>query len=202
MNPTLRRLGITALQVGTASLPVVFALNRVKMATRRVAGRDRHQPPQSQEPGMEFFDEASPVLTRLQEAVGNLDDGTIFVGVRGTKGSDLPMIAMVNEFGSRRRNIPERSFLRSTMRKHRAKYQQLLQEAIEKAMDGQPQRRAMERIGALVVGDVQRTMTELKNPPNAPSTIAKKGSANPLIDTGRLRQSIDADVEMSRAVSR
>ena len=49
-------------------------------------------------------------------------------------------------------------------------------------------------LGEKVVADVQRKIVALKDPPNAPSTIAKKGSANPLIDTGRLRQSIDFEV--------
>jgi len=35
-------------------------------------------------------------------------------------------------------------------------------------------------------------MTALDQPPNAPSTVARKrGSTNPLIDTGQLRRSID-----------
>jgi hypothetical protein len=38
-------------------------------------------------------------------------------------------------------------------------------------------------------------MTTLDSPPNAPATVeAKFGQDNPLIDTGRLRQSIDSEV--------
>jgi len=39
-------------------------------------------------------------------------------------------------------------------------------------------------------GIVQEYMTNLKSPANAPSTIKRKGSANPLIDTGQQRQSV------------
>lgn len=49
---------------------------------------------------------------------------------------------------------------------------------------------AMEQIGLLVVGEIQQYMTDLRNPPNAPYTIAQKGSSNPLIDTGALRASV------------
>lgn len=46
--------------------------------------------------------------------------------------------------------------------------------------------------GQLMVGRMQRSMTDLRTPPNAPSTIKAKGSSNPLIDTGALRNSIAA----------
>jgi hypothetical protein len=42
--------------------------------------------------------------------------------------------------------------------------------------------------GAAVLRDA---VTVLDFPPNAPATIARKGSDNPLIDTGLLRQSIE-----------
>ena len=48
----------------------------------------------------------------------------------------------------------------------------------------------LEQVGVVAVGAVQEYMTELQTPPNAPSTIAKKGSANPLIDSGILRASV------------
>lgn len=49
---------------------------------------------------------------------------------------------------------------------------------------------ALEAAAATAVGNVQQYMTDLKDPPNAPSTIAKKGSSNPLINTGSLRSSV------------
>ena len=48
----------------------------------------------------------------------------------------------------------------------------------------------IERVGAKAVGGVKSYMTALKEPPNALSTIKRKGSANPLIDTGELRRAI------------
>lgn len=48
----------------------------------------------------------------------------------------------------------------------------------------------MEQIGAFAAGATQTYMTDLKEPPNSPYTIEQKGSSNPLIDTGALRQSI------------
>lgn len=45
-------------------------------------------------------------------------------------------------------------------------------------------------LGDYIVGQLKGYMTELDSPPNSPVTINNKGSSNPLIDTGRLRQSI------------
>ncbi len=114
------------------------------------------------------------------------------VGVRAIRGQDLVMRAMANEFGTR--TIPERSFLRATMDRNRQKYAVLLAEALEGSPSEAELERRLARIGAIATGDVQQFMTELRHPPNAWATIRKKGSDNPLIDTGELRRSIDARV--------
>ena len=44
-------------------------------------------------------------------------------------------------------------------------------------------------------GIVQKTIKEGSFVPNAPSTIRKKGSDKPLIDTGRLRQSVNYHIK-------
>jgi hypothetical protein len=71
----------------------------------------------------------------------------------------------------------------------------MLQDAVGAMIDGMPPLMAYGRIGMVAVGDVQRRIVQRIPPPNAPSTIAKKGSDVPLIDTGRLRQSVDYTVE-------
>jgi phage gpG-like protein len=52
----------------------------------------------------------------------------------------------------------------------------------------------LEVVGNIAAGTVQQFMTDLKSPPNAPSTVRKKGSDNPLIDTGALRSSVTYEV--------
>lgn len=47
------------------------------------------------------------------------------------------------------------------------------------------------RLGHIMVGDIQKEITDLQEPPNAESTIKKKnGKSNPLIDTGIMRNSV------------
>lgn len=52
----------------------------------------------------------------------------------------------------------------------------------------------LEAVGAVAVGEVKQYMTDLKTPPNAASTVRKKGSNNPLIDQGHLRASVTHSV--------
>ncbi len=140
------------------------------------------------------------ILRNLRQ-LGKKADIGVFVGVRSgagesENGTSMALIAAVNEFGSSDGRVPERSFLRSTVDENNAAYMNRLERATGRAIDqGRGvMRRELGLVGAKVAGDVQRKIRSLKEPPNAPSTIARKGSSNPLIDTGRLRQSIDWEV--------
>lgn len=137
------------------------------------------------------------VFKQLRELGGN---PSVYVGVRGQaaqekpEGSDATVVeyAAFNEFGTK--NVPQRSFLRSTADENQRKYGDLLAKAVVETVDGKPLRQAFGKVGEVAVGDVQQKIRNLATPPNAPSTIKKKGSSNPLIDSGRLRQSIDWEV--------
>lgn len=120
-------------------------------------------------------------------------------GVEVPEGSDLNLaqIAAVNEFGSEDPpdHPPERSFLRSTVDVHQREYAALVEEIIGAAIDGrQKLDKGLGLLGARLVADIQQTMRNFDDPANAPSTIARKGFDNPLIETGRLRQSIDWEI--------
>jgi hypothetical protein len=53
----------------------------------------------------------------------------------------------------------------------------------------------LDRFGNVAVGDVQKRMVGGIEPPNAPSTIARKGSSTPLIDSGLLKSSVTHQVK-------
>jgi len=52
-------------------------------------------------------------------------------------------------------------------------------------------KQALKELGIYQKDLVQQTITEGDFEPNAPSTIRKKRSDKPLIDTGRMRQSVN-----------
>lgn len=122
------------------------------------------------------------------------------VGVLGSEalakdeeGVTVVEYATYNEFGTS--TIPERSFIRSTIDERRNR---LFGKAFilqSEVLAGKMQvSQALRLLGELVKGSIQQKITNLRTPPNAPSTVKAKGSSNPLIDTGRLNSSISYEV--------
>lgn len=110
---------------------------------------------------------------------------------------DIAEIAAVNEFGSTKANIPERSFMRTTVDEKRIKYKKVLSDLMGDILIGvKTVNNALDLFGIRVVGDIKRKITSIRVPPNAPSTIAQKpGGNNPLIDTGRMRNAVTHKVK-------
>jgi len=136
-------------------------------------------------------------IPQLIQSMRELAGYEIEVGIFGSDDSFYAMIAAVHEFGITIRKergsivIPERSFLRSTFDEKNGEWAKFVKKQLPKLLDGQMNARTIcERLGAKMVGDIQRKLTQLDDPPNAPSTIAQKGSSNPLIDKGGLRMRI------------
>jgi hypothetical protein len=94
-------------------------------------------------------------------------------------------IGAVNHFGGG--NTPARPWLDIGVMKGVPLYSDVIRSVSE---SGENLDMALNRIGILAVTSAQEYITELNSPANAPSTVAKKGSANPLIDTGILRSSV------------
>lgn len=82
------------------------------------------------------------------------------------------------------------------MRSNRGKYQRALRTSASKIILGETSlKTVLDKLGILAQGDVQAEITSLSSPPNSPVTIALKGSSNPLIDTGAMRQAVTWVVE-------
>lgn len=120
----------------------------------------------------------------------------------GEADADNIQKAIWNEFGTSR-GIPERPFMRNTMRERRAEYRAAMKVAattiIEQAALGgsvaKEKRKALKKLGIKAQGDIQAEITSLRTPPNAPSTIRQKGSSNPLINSGEMRAAVTFKVE-------
>lgn len=120
------------------------------------------------------------VLVGVPKGSGSYQDGLTYATVLA-----------VNNFGSADGLIPPRPALQPAIEKGGPQYQRLAELMIPKVLSGQMEMRMLlEQMGQLAEGHVKQEITDLRSPPNAASTIANKGSDNPLIDTGALRQSI------------
>jgi len=87
--------------------------------------------------------------------------------------------------------IPARSYIRSTMDENGERYTKAAEGLMGRLIDGDLTKfDALSLMGQLIESDIKDKMTNLRNPPNTPGTIQRKGSDNPLIDTGLLRSSI------------
>lgn len=93
--------------------------------------------------------------------------------------------------------IPERSFIRTTADEKRDEIvkqgKRLLRKVALGKMDA---KRAMDKLGNLVVSMIQKKIDEIEKPPKTQMTIdlSVTGGTSPLQDTGRLWQSIDYEV--------
>ena len=56
---------------------------------------------------------------------------------------------------------------------------------------------ALAKVGDGIKGQLQQSIVDLTDPPLAPETIARKGSAKPLVDTGHMLNSVDYEVSES-----
>lgn len=145
------------------------------------------------------------------EAIARLAETEITVGIHGDQvyvdeeGAErfVAEYASYNEFGTSR--IPERSFMRRAFREKSQGWGVLLGRGVAAVSKIQltPEQVA-QLVGLKAVADVQQTIVDVVSPPNAPRTVArklrgKKGplrleggveTGNPLIDTGRMRQSV------------
>lgn len=104
-------------------------------------------------------------------------------------GVSVILVALVHEFGSLIRNIPERSFLRAGIRRNAKKYQKLFKILAKESLDGNGDfLRGLSKIGLQAQTDVREEITNVKKPP------LKSREGNPLVDTGHLRGSITYQV--------
>lgn len=106
----------------------------------------------------------------------------------GNKSIPQAQIAYWNEYGTNDGNIPPRPFMRRTIDSKSDKWlEHLNKELVSNKLDIKP---AINKLGLEMEMDIKQEITDLQTPPNAESTIKAKGSSNPLIDTGTMRNSV------------
>lgn len=104
-------------------------------------------------------------------------------------GTSVIMVGAVHEFGSPARNVPQRSFLRSTVKEKRRSYKDMFTKLAKKIVDGKMNlKQALGIVGLQVESDVKAKITDVDSPE------LKHRDGNPLVDTGHLRQSITYEV--------
>ncbi len=128
---------------------------------------------------------------RLLGEFENREFDAVDIGVLSDEEWRLRVIAGANECGTRDGHIPERSFIRAGVDLNAGAINRRADEVWGQILDGAvTMNQGLGLMGEFIQRLITQRITNLKTPPNAASTIARKGSDNPLIDTGRMRQSI------------
>ncbi|AUR84334.1 neck protein [Vibrio phage 1.054.O._10N.261.52.A1] len=166
------------------------------------------------------FREAPTVLIGVPKAEGNYEDGTHIATVAAAQefGANINHpggtpygyatekdasngrvrflkkgqgYAVLGETSAHNISIPERSFLRSGVADSEKGIKKIYENMMPKVVDGSMDIDTMQKlVGELCVGNIVSKIESGIGPPNASSTVRKKGSSNTLIDSGTLRQSI------------
>lgn len=129
-------------------------------------------------------------IDKILKDIASLDGTVVSAGVMDSKNATK---AAINEYGTSK--IPQRPFMRTATTRHGKSWGSKSAKAVKSVMKGMPISQVTELVGMQMKADISSTLTNGPWTPNAPSTIAKKGSSRPLIDTGELRASINYKVD-------
>ena len=135
------------------------------------------------------------------------DDYIVEVGFPGKVGSvsypdgeRVTDIAAQNEFGSESKHIPARPFMKLSKNDAVTEIQAIMRKEVPRINRGQVDKLKVIKLIAPRVTDIfKNTITALKSPPNAPLTIALKGSDNPLIDSSLMRNTLTSEIVKKKA---
>ena len=108
-----------------------------------------------------------------------------FASATYPSGEYVAQVAYWQEYGTIR--IPMRPFFRNAIEKNNKKWFNTFEALIKQNVN---ETQALAKVGEMARGDIIKSITQFREPANAPSTIKAKGSSNPLIDTGLMRRSV------------
>lgn len=136
---------------------------------------------------------------RLRQWIRNASKGGIravecgfYRTARYPDGTPATNVAAWNEFGTqrgRKRHSPPRPFLRPAFVAARPKVRRLLKGQLDPKRPNITEREGA-LVGEVIRQEVREHIVKFRGAPNAPSTIARKKSSRPLIDTGFMRRAV------------
>ena len=109
-------------------------------------------------------------------------------------GLPVAQVAFWNEFGVPEHNQPPRPFFRDMIRKESPSWGPKLARLIKYSGSGTE---ALKLLGEDMAGALKQSIMETMDPPNAPSTAARKKFKynKPLVDTGHMANSVGYEVK-------
>lgn len=142
------------------------------------------------------FTDLTPEGKRYFQELKKLAEMEVVVGFQEGQtyedGTSLAEVAAYNEFGSS--DTPARPFMKQSFERHEDFLRAACGRVNNQLASGESVETALSGLGEAVKGLIQEEIRHGGFAPNAPSTIRKKKSEQPLIDSGLMRQSVHAIV--------
>lgn len=135
----------------------------------------------------------------MQEIADMLGNNSLRVGfLEGATypdGKPVAMIAAIQEYGAPNAGIPPRPFFRNMIANKSSEWPTAIAGLLR--ANNYDAEKVLQLTGEAIKGQLQQSIRDTNEPPLAPSTIARKGFAKPLIDTGHMLNSVDFEVKTS-----
>ncbi len=133
---------------------------------------------------------------RIIKALGD-DDFEVDVGFFDERNAT---VGFFNEFGTR--EVPERPFMRTAFDRNLPQMTALFKKLLGNVADGKTSKRA----AGLVLGKKMKklitdSISSWSTPPNASSTIERKGFNRPLVDTGQMLKSVTFKLKKRKVIT-
>lgn len=144
------------------------------------------------------FKGGDALMARLKEIADKAGQGgTLRVGflenAKYPDGTPVAMVAAINEFGRPDHNQPPRPFFRQMIEEKQKGWGKSLGNlAVANEYDID---KSLGQMGEGMKGQLQASIQKFDSPSLSPNTVAAKGFAKPLVDTGHMMNSVDYEVD-------
>jgi hypothetical protein len=116
-------------------------------------------------------------------------------GARYPDGTPVAMIAAIQDFGAPRVGIPPRPFFRNMISAKKGEWPASIAGQLKET--NYDVDLTLRRTGEAVVGQLRESIQQTNAPPLKPATIRRKGFEKPLVDTGKMLNSVEYEVKAS-----
>lgn len=142
-----------------------------------------------------------------QALSGTIAQVGFFESAKYADGTSVASVAVVQEYGSAKMQVPARPFMRTTVEEQRKTWAEHMRKGGLAVAQGRfTARQVLDSIGALAAGDVRKKIASIKSPPLKENTIAarrrryansgKTGNlTKPLVDTAIMVNAVTHVVE-------
>lgn len=142
--------------------------------------------------GGKFAQVLSDIAKRLGNDTTELKVGFL-EGATYPDGTPVALVAAVQNYGAPSRGIPPRPFFSNMVATKQAEWGPALGDLL--VANGYDAEKSLKMLGEGIAGQLRQSIVDTNSPALAPATVARKGHATPLVDTGHMLASVDYAVK-------